>query len=170
MKWYSYLICSLLICLGVFSLVRLTTIMKTESADYGTVITIETKNDYNEVSKFDFGYLDFTTSDKKTFSTMKSYAPEDFDGTAGNYVLLFDGNLSNNTQVINGSIRGTFDLSFYGVDGEKLSTVKLNVEIIYTATETKVLLSIDNVDDSVSYLTVYTELNGAVFKVVERSV
>lgn len=170
MKWYSYLICGLLILLGVFSLVRLTTIMKTESADYGTVITIETKNDYNEVSKFDLGHLDFTTSDKKTFSTMKTFAPEDFDGTSGNYALLFDGNVSNNTQVSNGSVRGTFDLAFYGVDGEELSIAKLNVEIIYTATETKVILSIDNVNDSVSYLNVYTELNGAVFKVVERSV
>ena len=44
MKWYHYLICGVLIVIGIFSTINLVELFSVSSQEYGSVITIETQN------------------------------------------------------------------------------------------------------------------------------
>lgn len=46
MKWYCYIICAVLIVVGIFSTINLVKLFNVSSQEYGSVITIETKNNY----------------------------------------------------------------------------------------------------------------------------
>lgn len=168
MKWYHYLICFILIVVGVFSTITLVDLFNIKSGEYGTAITIETKNEYKEISKFDFGSLVMTSNDETNYSVTAKYAPAEFDGTKGDYTLLFNGNLANNVRVTNGTIYGEFSITFYGVGGDELSTANLEVYVEYLASGVNVTITATNVNDSASYLLSYSNYNGAVVKVVER--
>jgi hypothetical protein len=58
----------------------------------------------------------------------------------------------------------------YDLDGKEITTANFNVAIQYYVTQTVITISMTNENDSVSYLSNYTNMNGAVFSVVERSV
>lgn len=168
MKWYGYIICFVLILVGIFSTMELVKLFNVKSAEYGTVITIETKNDYTEVSKFDYGSLSFDTEDYVHFTNVSTFAPQDFNGKQNDYTILVNGQPTNNIIVNAGKISGDLTLAFYGLNGDVVSTAELHILIEYYASGTKVTLTTQNSNDSVSYLTTYTNINGAVIKVVQR--
>lgn len=168
MKWYHYLLCFILIFIGIFSTIELVKLFNVKSAEYGTVITIETKNEYTEISKFDYGSLLFDTEDYVNYSNVSTFSPQDFNGRENNYTILVNGNPTSNVIVNAGKITGDLTLSFYDLEGEVVSNANLHILIEYYASGTKVTLTIQNDNDSVSYLSTYTNINGAVIKVVQR--
>lgn len=168
MKWYHYIICFVLIFVGIFSTMELVKLFNVKSAEYGTVITIETKNDYTEVSKFDYGSLSFDTEDYQNFTNISTFAPQDFNGKQNDYTILVNGNPTSNVIVNAGKISGDLTLTFYGLNGDAVSTAELHILIEYYASGTKVTLTLQNNNDSVAYFTTYTNINGAVIKVVQR--
>lgn len=168
MKWYHYIICFALIVVGVFCSIELVDMFNKKSQEFGTAITIETKNDYEEISKFDYGSIEFDTEDYVNFTNISVFEPIQFDGKDKNYLLLLNSQPANNIVLTNGKISGDITLSFYNLDGTKATTAKLNVVIEYYASQTKVTITTKNENDSVAYLTTYMEINGAVLKVVER--
>ena len=168
MKWYYYLICFILIIVGVFSTMELVKLFNIKSAEYGTVITIETKNEYTEISKFDYGSLSFDTEDYVNFSNVSTFVSQDFDGNENDYTILVNGNPTSNVVVNAGKITGSLVLTFYDLNGNVISIAELHILIEYYASGTKVTLTIQNNNDSVSYFTTYTNINGAVIKVVQR--
>ncbi|MBQ8451588.1 MAG: hypothetical protein IJ538_02300 [Clostridia bacterium] len=147
---------------------ELVKLFNVKSAEYGTVITIETKNDYTEVSKFDYGSLSFDTEDYVHFTNVSTFAPQDFNGKQNDYTILVNGQPTNNIIVNAGKISGDLTLAFYNLNGDVASTAELHILIEYYASGTKVTLTTQNSNDSVSYLTTYTNINGAVIKVVQR--
>lgn len=169
MKWYHYLICFTLIIAGVFCTIKLVDIFNVKSAEYGNAITIETKNDYNQISKFDFGTLTFTSNDQTNYQMLETYAPQDFDGTAGDYTILFNGEQTNNVVVTNGKISATYTVKFYDLNGNEIVQANVDILIEYLASGTKVTLTTTNTNKSVDYLYTYSNVTGAVVKVVERS-
>ena len=168
MKWYHYLICFVLIIVGIFSSIELVKLFNVKSAEYGTVITIETKNDYTEISKFDYGSLSFDTEDYTNYTNVSTFAPAEFNGKSNNYTILFNGQPTGNVVVNAGKISGDLTMCFYDLNGDVASTSDLHILIEYYASGTKVTLSMANEDDSVAYFTTYTNINGAVVKVVQR--
>ncbi len=168
MKWYHYLICFVLIVIGVFSSIELVEMFNKQSKEYGTAITIETKNDYTEISKFDYGSIDFDTEDYTNFTNVSTFGTIEFDGKNKEYMLLFNGQPANNLVLTNGKVSGDITLSFYDLNGEKVSSATLNVVIEYYASQTKVTITTKNENDSMAYLNAYMDINGAVLKVVER--
>lgn len=168
MRWYHYILCFILIFIGIFSTIELVKLFNVKSAEYGTVITIETKNDYTEISKFDYGSLSFDTEDYVNYTNVSTFSPQEFNGRENNYTILVNGNPTSNVIINAGKITGDLTLSFYDLDGEVASIADLHILIEYYASGTKVTLTIQNFNDSVSYLTTYTNINGAVIKVVQR--
>ncbi len=169
MKWYTYVVCFVLIIVGILCSMELVKIFNVKSAEYGTFVTIETKNDYNEISRFDLGSFVFDTDDYQYFTFNAIYSPEDFNGKENNYTLLYNGQPLSNIVSSAGKISGDLIKNFYNVDGEVASTVNLHVLIEYYASGTKVSLSLTNENDSMSYMTTYSNINGAILKVVQRS-
>ena len=169
MKWYHYILCFVLIIVGIFSSIKLVKLFNISSQEYGTAVTIETKNDYDEISKFDFGSIGFISSDNVNFSNVTSFSPQEFDGKNKDYVLLFNDQIAVNTVVSSGKVIGDINLLFYGLEGENVSKAELHFVVEYYAGQTKVTVTTKNSNDSMAYLETYMSINGAVLKVVERS-
>lgn len=169
MKWYHYILCFTLIFIGIFSSVKLVKLFNISSKEYGTAVTIETKNNYDEISKFDFGSIAFISSDNVNFSNITSFSPQEFNGENKNYFLLFNDQMAINTIVSSGKIAGDINLLFYSVEGENVSKAEMHFIIEYYAGQTKVTVTTKNTNDSIAYLETYMSINGAVLKVVERS-
>lgn len=170
MKWYTYVICFILIVCGAFCSVQLVKLFNVSSKEYGTAITIETKNDYNEFVKFDYGSVSFDTEDYIHYVNVSTFANMDFNGNEKDYILLFNGQPLNNLVKSNGRISATLNLEFYDLQGEVCSTANVDFCVEFYARETKVTISMINSNNSVSYFNSYLEINGAVLKIVERGV
>lgn len=168
MKWYTYLLCFILIVAGVFCSIELVKMFNVKSAEYGSIVTIETKNDYTVVSRFDYGNLVLETDDYVNFTNISSFEPTEFNGKENDYTILFNDNPLNNVVLNAGKISGDLNLCFYDLNGDVDVTSNLHVLIEYYSNNTKVTLSMENVDNSVGYFTSYTNINGAVVKVVQR--
>ena len=152
----------------MFSTIELVKLFNVKSAEYGTAITIETKNDYTEISKFDYGSLSFDTNDYSTFTNVETFAPMDFNGSNNDYIILVNGNPTSNVIINAGKISGDLIMDFYNLDGQVATTATLHILVEYYASGTKVTLTITNTNDSVAYFSSYTNIHGAVIKVVQR--
>ena len=169
MKWYHYLICGVLIVIGIFSSINLVELFNVSSQEYGSVITIETQNNYNEVSKFDLGTFSLQPTSGNNYTETITLAPETFDGAGKDYLILFNGKPANNVDSKSGQISGDVSLTFYDLEGKEITTANFNVAIQYYVTQTVITISMTNENDSVSYLSHHTNTTGAVISVVERS-
>ncbi|MBO5102645.1 MAG: hypothetical protein J6C13_00965 [Clostridia bacterium] len=168
MKWYSYLICSILIVIGTFCTIELVDLFNVQSGEYGSVINYETQENYEEFSKFDYGTIEFDTEDYNTYKNITTFGAQQFDGTKENYTLFFNGQPLNNIVQTAGRINGDLSLKFYDLNGEEITTANIHFVIEYLASATKVTATITNTDNSVSYLNAYMEINGAVLQVVTK--
>ena len=168
LKWYHYIICFFFIILGGFCCVNLFELFSVSSKEYGTAITVEKKNDYLEVSKFDLGTLILDSEDYVNFSYIGKFEPTDFNGQNDDYLILFNGSPLNNLECKSGKISGIMSISFFDLNGEKITTSELNISIEYYASGTTLSITSVNTDDSIAYLTAYTNINGVIIKVVSR--
>lgn len=169
MKWYHYVICGVLIIIGIFSSIKLVELFNVSSQEYGSVITIETQNNYSEISKFDLGTITLQPTSGDNYSETITLAPEDFDGSNKDYLILFNGKPANNINSQSGQITGDMSMTFYDLQGNEITTANFNIAIQYYTTQTVITISLTNENDSVSYLSHYTNTNGAIISVVERS-
>lgn len=170
MKWYTYIICAVLIIIGSFCTVELVNIFDVQSGEYGTVFVYETPYKYDEFSRFDFGRIDFDSQDYQKYQSITVHDSQEFDGTKNNYTLFFNDQPLNHVVQTAGRISGDLAIKFYDLDGQIITTADLNFVIEYQASNTKVTITITNVNDSVSYLNTYMEINGAILRVVNKAV
>lgn len=170
MKWYSYILCFILIIVGAFCTVELVDLFSVKSGEYGSVITYKTQENYEEFSKFDFGSIDFDTEDYTSYKNISTFGSQKFDGTKENYTLFFNGHPLNNVVQTAGCINGDLSLKFYDLNGEEITTADIHFTVEYLASATKVTTTITNTDNSVSYLNTYMEINGAVLQVYSKGV
>ena len=169
MKWYCYIICAVLIVVGIFSTINLVKLFNVSSQEYGSVITIETKNNYGEISKFDLGSFTLQPTSGNNYSETITFGSQTFDGSGKDYLILFNGRPANNINSNSGQISGDVSITFYDLEGKEITTANFNVAIQYYVSQTIITISMTNENDSVSYLSNYTNTNGAVISVVERS-
>lgn len=167
MKWYSYIICFILIVVGAFCTIELVDMFSVKSGEYGSVITYKTQENYEEFSKFDYGTIEFDTEDYTNYKNITTFGTQDFDGTKNEYTLLFNGQPLNNVSQSAGRINGDLALKFYDLNGAEITTANIHFMVEYLASTTKVTTTITNTNNEVSYLNTYMEINGAVLQVFE---
>ena len=167
MKWYTYIICLILIIVGAFCTIELVDLFSVKSGEYGSVISYKTQENYEEFSKFDYGTIGFETEDYTTYKNVSTFGSKKFDGTKADYTLFFNGQPLNNVVQTAGRINGDLSLKFYDLNGEEITTADIHFVVEYLASLTKVTTTITNVNNSVSYLNAYMEINGAVLQVVK---
>ena len=171
MKWYSYLICGLIIIVGVFCGVNMAQIWSQQSGVYGEPYTIETKNDYKIVDggKFDFGAIAFDTEDNMNFTSITPFNPvENFDGTKNDYAILFNDNLISDVKFFAGQIDCVYKMNVYNTKGEIVSTPALDITIKILESQTVISINMTNENNAYGYFTQYMQYNGAIIKIVER--
>ena len=166
MRWYHYIICLILIIVGVFSTFNLVDIFSVKSGEYGKVFVCETPGYNSEFSRFDYGNVDLDTEDYYHYKNVSTFATQQFDGIKNVYTLYFNDQPLNNVVQTAGRISGELAIKFYDTDGEIVTTAQVNVVVEYLASATKVTMTINNDNNAVSYLNAYTEINGAILRVV----
>lgn len=169
MKWYWYLICIALIIAGTLSSIELYDMFNVQSKEYGNALVLETKKDYNEISKFDLISLEMESTDNLNYTFTKTFSAENFNGKDKNYVLMFN-NREIDTITSNGSVSGTLRLNFYGVNNELLSIANVQFEINYYATYTQVVVTMRNNNNSLSYFSTLGVIEGAILSVIDKEV
>lgn len=168
MNWKHYLVCTILIIVGVVCSVELFAILDIKSGEYGSVFIYDQVNNYQEFSKFDYGTIDFATDNFTNYTSITTYANQNFDGTKNNYQLFFNGRPLNNVSQTAGKLSGDLIIKFYDLDATVITMAELTFTVEYLASSTKVTITTHNQDNSISYLNAYLNINGAVLKVVQR--
>ena len=167
MKWYNYLICFLLIVLGTFSLIRLVDIWTRTSSVVGEPTTIETRNNYDLVCKYDLSTMIFDTEDYITYTSDNNFAHLDFDGTDGNYKILVNNVLLSDVTVYAGKIEADYSRNFYDIDKSVITTINLDIVIYFYNDEVLIIIQTKNVNNSQAYLMQYIATDGFILKVVK---
>lgn len=167
MKWYWYLICVALIIAGTLSSIELYDMFNVKSQEYGNALVLDTKTDYNEVSKFDLGSLELQSTDNVNYMFTKTYGAEKFNGTNKNYTLMFN-TREIDTTTTSGAVFGVLRLNFYGVNNELLSVASVRFEVDYYATYTQVTVTMRNSNNSLAYISTLSAIEGAMLSVIEK--
>lgn len=168
MKWYSYLICCVLIVAGFFCGLNMIEIWSQKSAIYGSPSSIEIINDYDIVAKFDYGTIPFESEDLTNYESQQGFGAIKFDGTKNDYVLIFNNNLLSDVEVRAGEIVATLNMKFYETGGEVASTVKVNFLIQFFDDSTVITATMKNEENSFGYFQKYMNTNGAILKVCAK--
>lgn len=165
MKWYTYLICGVLIIVGIFCTINLVDTFNVKGGEYGSVVIFEQKA-YTEFSKFDQIY-DFDSTDFVNYSHVSSYAPQRFNGKKTTYDLLVNEKPVVVTSRSAGRITGYYELNFKDANADVIVTVRLDITVDYLSDQTRVTITTQNYNNSISYLNNYMNTNGLVLRVVE---
>lgn len=172
MKWYTYIICGILIIVGAFCTINLVDMFNVTSGEYGDYIIFEESNGYEEFSKFDFGYIDFVVDeeDETKYFEISTFAPQIFDGNEVEYTMFFNGQPLYNVVQSAGKIRGNHEIIFYNTDGQIITTANLEFFVEYFSGVTNVKTTLVDSEDSLPYLNKYMLFNGAVLTVSNKVV
>ena len=166
MRWYHYLICCIICIFGIISIIELIDLFNVSSVEYGKVLSIESIQNLQVENDFDLGYLDFESKDNVNYTCEVSQAYQAFNGSEKDYKLMLNGQLAHDVKVSSGKIEGIFTINFYNTDGEKITTSDIEVNIEFLATDTILTFKTQNINDSMSYLNKYFDINGLRLKIL----
>lgn len=166
-KWYVYLLMTVIIIVGIFCFANLIKLFNVSSQEVGTAITTEQNKqaDY----RYDLGEIILENVDTNTYSMVYNLGAETFDGRDEEFVVEINGEPITNLKVNAGSLEFDYILKFKGLHDEELTTSTLHMRIEYLTSGTRINLSMRNTNNSVSYLSSYSTLNGFVVEVFKRS-
>lgn len=170
MKWYHYLICAVLIVVGVIGSISLVQTFNVKSGEYGSVVIFDRAQDYDTFSHFDLTGIGFESEDFVNYKLTYTDVPQRIDGTKNEYGLLFNNKPLNNVTQTAGVVSGDFELNFYDLQGEVVSTAKLHVVVEYSVSATTVTITTVNQSNSISYLNVYVNVENALLDVIVKGV
>ncbi|MDR3263630.1 MAG: hypothetical protein LBT30_04900 [Clostridiales bacterium] len=149
MKWYVYVICFVVIALGSFGGFDLYRIYTAKSDIVGTL-------QYETVERVDVINLDVViafelVAGTNTYKYVNTYTHVEFDGQEFDYRIVVNGNPCSQTQYEAGYIYGEYSLSYFDIEGNKTAQSVLGIKFVFLAGRTRLELSMDNVNGSISY-------------------
>ncbi len=142
MKWYSYLICFILIALGCFCGVQLYQEYTAESYINGS-IDISNKfsqETFNYSSSSVVFYHDiYDDSDTYSFE-IDLLKVDNFDGTKNQYQVELNDYVLTDSQISAGSVFSVMNMDFYDVHGDIVCNAKLNISVKFLSSKTALSL------------------------------
>lgn len=168
MKWYVYLICFVLIIVGVFCGIRLYKEIKAESYVNGS-IDIENKfsqESFNYSATSVVFYHDMYDDTDTYMFEIDLLKLDDFNGLTKTYRVALNDFVLLNADVKAGSVFATFDISFYDTEGNQLHNATMKISVLFLSSKTTLTLTtVGNVN--ASYLEQYFADNGFRLKITE---
>lgn len=168
MKWYTYLICFILIIVGVFCSIELYKEVKAESYINGS---IDISNQF-EAESFNYSstsvvfYHDLY-DDTNTYTFDKELIKvEDFDGKNKKYNVVLNDYILLDTEFNSGSIFSTFEIDFYNTEGSIICNAEMKISIKFLSNKTQLTLTTVG-KECASFLEQYFADNGIRLRVVE---
>lgn len=165
-----YVLSFAIIVAGIISTVQIVKTLDIKSQEIGSAYQVEAVQDYKVISEFELTYVDFETEDYVNYSATVLRTPENFNGVDKDYIMLLNESPAYINNVYAGKMDSSFSLNFYNSEETVLSTADVRVVIEYLAKETRITITMKNINSSVSYMNSYMELNGMTLKVIERGI
>lgn len=168
MKWYTYLICFVLIIVGAFCGIELYKEVKAESYINGSIdISNQFSKDSFEYSSTSVVFYHDLYDDTNTYSFEISLTKiEDFNGQKKEYQVWLNDFILIDSEINAGSIYSVVYLDFYDEYGSIVNSSTMNISIKYLSSET--LLTLSTVGQTnASFLEQYFADNGIRLKVIE---
>lgn len=169
MKWYTYLICIVLIIAGIFAGTAFYNEATATSYKNGSI------NIENQFSQEQFYYSNSAVvfypnenSEAYTFE-IDLNKTEGFDAEVNEYEVYLNGFVLLDTTFTGGSITSNVDMHFYNVDGEVAHEGEMTILLRFLNNKTQLKLSCPDVT-SATYFEEYFTTNGirlAVLEIVE---
>lgn len=168
MKWYTYLICFVLVIVGTFCGIQLYKEVKAESYINGS-IDISNKfsqENLNYSSTSLVFYHDLYDDTDTYFFEQDLPKVENFNGQKKSYELWLNDFIILDAEFNAGSVYSTVQLDFYNEYGNIIYSSKLNISVKYLSSKTQITLSTKG-QESASFLEQYFKDNGIRLKIVE---
>ena len=168
MKWYTYLICFILIIVGVFCGIELYKEIKAESYVNGS---IDISNKFSQESfnysssSVAFYHDDYDTTDTYTFQK-DLLVVDSFNGKEKTYQVILNDYILFNTEFNPGSIFSNVAIDFYDTEGNVICNADMKISIVFLSNKTQLTLATVE-DKNSSFLQQYFTDNGIRLRVVE---
>ena len=169
MKWYTYLICFILIFIGAFCGINLVKEVNSKSYINGTINDL-----YNSGSTvFYYGQTNVVfyddpndNSDELIFEVEVMKTANKFNAVVKEYYILMNNHLLYDYDVLHGGIVSSIPLSFKNPDGSTLCSIQGTLYINFYVKKTNIKIAVSNTVQA-SYLEDYFSNNGFTLSVVE---
>lgn len=168
MKWYTYLICFILVIVGTFCGIQLYKEVKAESYINGSIdISNKFSQENLNYSSTSLVFYHDLYDDTDTYSFDQELPKvENFNGQENTYELWLNDFIILDAEFNAGSVYSTIQLDFYNEYGDILNSSTLNISVKYLSSKTQITLSTKG-QESASFLEQYFKDNGIRLKVVE---
>jgi hypothetical protein len=168
MKWYTYLICFILVIVGTFCGIQLYKEVKAESYINGSIdISNKFSQENLNYSSTSLVFYHDLYDDTDTYSFDQELPKvENFNGQENTYELWLNDFIILDAEFNAGSVYSTIQLDFYNEYGNILNSSTLNISVKYLSSKTQITLSTKG-QESASFLEQYFKDNGIRLKVVE---
>ena len=168
MKWYTYLICFVLVIVGTFCGIELYKEVKAESYINGSIdISNKFSQENLNYSSTSLVFYHDLYDDTDTYSFEQDLPKvENFNGQKKSYELWLNDFIILDAEFNAGSVYSTVQLDFYNEYGNILYSSKLNISVKYLSSKTQITLSTKG-QESASFLEQYFKDNGIRLKIVE---
>lgn len=161
MKWYWYIICVILVLLGVFCGIQLYREVKAESYVNGS---IDISNKFSQES---FKYTNtsvvfyhdiYDDTDTYTFEA-DCLKVDDFNGLTNTYQVVLNDYILLESEINAGSVFTNVNLDFYDTYGEIIKSVDMQISIKFLSDKTQLTLATTG-NENASFLEQYFSNNG----------
>lgn len=168
MKWYTYLICFVLVIVGTFCGIQLYKEVKAESYINGSIdISNKFSQENLNYSSTSLVFYHDLYDDTDTYVFEQDLPKvENFNGQKKSYELWFNDFIILDAEFNAGSVYSTVQLDFYNEYGNIIYSSKLNISVKYLSSKTQITLSTKG-QESASFLEQYFKDNGIRLKIVE---
>ncbi len=168
MKWYTYLICFILIIVGSFCGMRLYTEIKAESYVNGS---IDISNKFVQESFYYYNssvvFYHDAYDETETYSFEKELLKvEDFNGNEKQYKVELNNFVILNPDINAGSVFSQLNMDFYNTDGNVVCKGTLDISIKFLSNKTTLTLTTKS-NEQASFFEQYFVDNGIRLKVIE---
>jgi len=144
MKWYTYVICLVLIVVGAFCGVQFYQELKAESYVNGSIdITNKfSQESFNYSSTSLVFYHDEIYDDTDTYTFDKALTKtEDFNGLTNTYQVTLNNYVLTNAEVNAGSIFATVYMDFYDTNGNIVQQADMQISILFLSGKTQLTIT-----------------------------
>lgn len=161
MKWYTYLICFILIVIGVFSGIELYKEIKAESYINGSIdITNKfSQESFNYSSTSVVFYHDIYDDTDSYLFEIDLLKVDTFNGKEKEYKVLLNDYILIDSEFNAGSIFSIMNIDFYNTNGELVHNAEMKISIKFLSNKTLLQLSTKG-SESAQYLEQYFSDNG----------
>lgn len=168
MKWYSYLICCVLIVVGVFCGLQLYKEVKAESYVNGSI------DISNRFSQGSFKYTSTSAvfyhdlyDDTNTFYFDKQLLKtENFDGEKKTYKVMLNDYVLFNAEINAGSVFANVTIDFYDTQGQLVRSSDMNISVKFLSNKTQLTFATVG-SANAQFLEQYFSDNGLRLQIIE---